>query len=256
MKPAAWRALVVVVLLSASVLADQPSYLTRRVGILCPTSTGVYLFGIYDPANTVAGWVTWQPYPNGYPISIAQVTTTNATGNANGFIGATALFGMARPSYQTALSAVFTSNWANRALRNWVAISSADLTATIPVVGPSPATAHFVGVVFDSLHGANHWICSGDGTNYSCVDTGVPGGPTYQDYFRVYLDWSTQTSLVTTLWHRDTVTGVWTQVYRGTKTTNLSASTTVSVGPTLSTTNLGTLSTGISTTGFAFYQTN
>jgi hypothetical protein len=243
---------------AVSVSADQPSYLSRRVGTMCATQVGARLFGINDPTGAIANWNTYLALPSALPMLSMYISTTATTNSTAGFVGTTALFGMARPSYSTALSATFTPYWFARVQRNWVAISSGDLTQLPPVPGPAVSALHFVGVVFDSLHGADLWVCSGDGTNYSCIDTGVSATalPGNFIFHKVYLDWSTQTSLATTIWRYDPVALTWSQVYTGTKTTNLSASTTISVGPTLSTTNTGLAAATIATTGFAFYQNN
>src|SRR5436309_3380416 len=89
-----------------------------------------------------------------------------------------------------------------------------------------------VGIGYQTTFNSGRWaVCSGDGTNLSCVDTGVAPVISPVSTTRVKLDWSNQASFVATLWESPIgAADAWVQKFSVTKTTNPSTSSTTDMG--------------------------
>jgi hypothetical protein len=111
------------------------------------------------------------------------------------------------------------------------ALASGDPSGLTAAAGPTASGLSFIGIWADSAVSANWKVCSGDGTNYSCTDTGVAYANDVT--IRVKLDWTAITSFTATLWTTTPYTSIdnFVQQFSTTKSSNVSSTTATTYGP-------------------------
>lgn len=214
---------------TASGLTAQVDYATvKRWGGAAPTST---------IATTLTAWGMAAPVilsPGGaaganvqYGRSQIFLSTTAATNSAAGIDGP---YSETRTSFGPILY-MTSFGPAQSNSRVWFTIASVSCGGIALSAGPTAQGTVYVGIGWQQGFNSNDWnVCSGDGTNMTCTDTGVAVSFSTK-LLRIKVDWSNQASLVATLW--DTNIGAsdaWTQEFSVTKTTNLSVSSTQDLG--------------------------
>lgn len=210
----------------------------RRIGVVFPTATngttasawGLQALTVLGAAGAASPFATRNAVA--FPTSAA---TTNSTGGLAG------PFTETRPGYQNKLTVytVIASSTDNGVqARQWWGLASASLAALAPVSTPTASGIHFAAVGYDTAFGSRYQFCTGDGANYSCTDLGV-SNPTTNTYVRVTLDWTTQATPTATIDQATFDTGTYSNVVATTsKSSNVTASTTVNLGLNLTVTTL------------------
>jgi hypothetical protein len=118
--------------------------------------------------------------------------------------------------------------------RRWVGLSDGDLTGVVPVIGSAAQAAKYVAMVVDVAVSPNWILMSGDGTNHSGIDTGIPvvWADTGKGWI-ISLDWTKLGVLTATL---QPIGGAITTL---TKTTNIATATLATPGNNAVTTLVG-----------------
>jgi hypothetical protein len=171
------------------------------------------------PAFTPGATVVGMPDPapaTGSASTIADLTGTTriywqwtSAATNDTIAGWTGNFNQTRPSYRPKLTGIIRTDTAIDTRRLWFGLTEQSLTLVTHAAGPTASLADFIGLGFDSSIGGNWRVCSGDGANYTCVDTGVAILQSFE--YTLTLDWSVAGTLT---WK---INGT-----SGTKTTNLS----------------------------------
>lgn len=187
--------------------------LVRRFGYAVPLATNsTALTGVGMPNPTASGTATAQPALS--DRMFVRYASAVASGSVAGIIGAANL---TRPSYRPKLSALVRTDTTIDSRRIWTGVSEASLAALPASLGTAASTNDFAAIVYDTGVSSNWLCCSGDGTNYSCSDTGIAVAPS-TDYI-LLVDWSSASQLLCSVNGTSIV-----------KTTNLSASA-INIGP-------------------------
>lgn len=175
--------------------------LSRRVGYAHPITTAATTFtavGMSAPAS-VSGTATAQPAATGATrmyIRYASTAVLNALAGLGG-----GPFTQTRPLYRPKYSAVILtdSNIASR--RIYAGLAESSLQSVVANTSGTTASAvDYVAVGYDTAATGNttDWLCcSGDGTNSSCVTTGVAVVASTE--YTLTADWTTAGSLVCTV---------------------------------------------------------
>jgi hypothetical protein len=178
----------------------QNPVLSRRFGYgFMPLATSTTFSVIGINASTATGTVTNQPALAGAARPYIQYATTAVSGNAAGL--ATGVFTLTRPLYRPRLTAQLRTDATITTQRIHVGLAESTLSALATNTSATTATAiDYVSVAYDTNGTGNttDWLCcSGDGTNHSCITTGVAvvAGTEYT----ITTDWTTGGSLVCTV---------------------------------------------------------
>ena len=178
----------------------QDPVLSRRFGygfMPLVTSTAFSVIGIN--ASTATGTITNQPALAGAARAYIQYATTATSGNAAGL--ATGVFTLTRPLYRPRLTAQLRTDATITTQRIHVGLADSALNAL--ATNTSAVTAigiDYISVAYDTNGTGNttQWLCcSGDGTNHSCVTTGVTVAVSTE--YTITADWTTGGSLVCTV---------------------------------------------------------
>lgn len=158
----------------------------------------------------------------------------NTTGSTGGIAGP---FNEAAPSLQPYLStALHFRGSTYGTTRQWIGLAASSLTGLAVLTQASGTAASaiiFVAIGADFSVGPNFMLCSGDGTNYSCNDSGVAIGTADSD-LNFIVNWTNNASLTASM----QVRGSTTVTNLGTKTTNLRASDSTPIGPNINNTTV------------------
>ena len=151
--------------------ASADASISRRFGRIIPLTTGSTTFtGVGMTVPTVTGTASAQPALAGATRMYIRLASGAAAGNLGGQSGT---FTETRQQYQPRLTGIILTDASVASRRVWFGLSSAALTGVTLVGGPTASAVGFFAVGFDTGISAAWRCCSGDGTNYSCID--VPG---------------------------------------------------------------------------------
>lgn len=166
--------------------------LNRKYGYSIPlttASTGLTSFGMSTP--TAGTGFAYTVITSRFYI---RYSTTSTINNSNGITGPLA---ETRPEYRPKYSTLIRTGLGITNRRIWIGLSSASLSSLVTDTTTANASGiTFVGIAYDTGGTGNitDWLCcSGDGSNYSCITTGVTvAGAT--DY-TMEVDWSSSGTL-------------------------------------------------------------
>jgi hypothetical protein len=156
-----------------------------------------------------------------------QATSASSINSAAGW--ATPNFNQLQPPYRPRITADIRTDSPVTNRRLWVALTSASIEALPQAVASTASTLTFVGVGFDTSIGAGWHCCSGDGTNYTCIN-GPSATVAANTEYTVVVDWTVSGTLTCSVIQAGTLFTV-------TKNTNLSTANT-NLGIEVATTNL------------------
>lgn len=114
-------------------------------------------------------------------IQYAGAASANAVAGLNG-----GPFTQVRPYMRPNFGAFIRTDSAITNRRIWVGLAESTL-ATLAQAASGSSSIDFVAYSYDSAVSANWWLCSGDGTNYSCTDTGTVVAVSTE--YGISLDW-------------------------------------------------------------------
>lgn len=183
----------------------------RKGGFYRPVATGggQEKFGIQAP-TAIVGTTNAESADK---LMVAFGSTGTGIGATGGYAGP---FTETEPRYKPYMSVSGIPRWNTiYKHRAWVGLASASLTGLAVLNNTSAASAlKFAAIGWDVNVSSNIMLCSGDGVNYSCQDTGVAMPADFHCNF--ILDWSTAGSLSASMQVMGSAV-----VSLGTKTTNL-----------------------------------
>jgi hypothetical protein len=185
-----------------------------------PVTTATTTFtAVGMSAPTTSGTATAQPALAG----ATRMHIRYATATSGALAGLAGPFNQTRQQYRPRLVGTVLSDTATTIRRIWVGLSSAALTTVTHATGPTASALHFSALGYDQSISAAWRCCSGDGSNYSCVD--IPGTTVVASTeYTLIVDWSVAGTLTCRV---QAGTGA---VLSVNKATNLSASTTADLG--------------------------
>jgi hypothetical protein len=143
----------------------------------------------YAFAPTVSGTASNQPALSSASRDYIQYATSSTNNSVGGILG---LYTVTRPAFRPKLTTwVRIDATDNR--RVWAALSESSLQSLVPTTGSAATGIDYVGLAYDSAV-SSHWLCcSGDGTNHTCVDTGVTVSASTE--YALTVDWSVSGTL-------------------------------------------------------------
>lgn len=166
--------------------------------------------------------VVGMPLPGSTGVTTVQAALSGTTrlywqwasaATIGSIAGLSSVYIATRPAYRPKLTGIIRTDATIDTRRLWFALTDATIEAVTHATGPTASTVDFVGLGFDTSISANWRVCSGDGTNYSCADTGVSVAVSTE--YTLTVDWSVEGTLT---WGINAASG--------TKTTNLSTAAT------------------------------
>ena len=166
--------------------SSQTAFSTRRFGSLLPIGTaGAVLTATNVLTPTSNGTASSSPDSDS---NYVQYGTAASTGALAGVIQP---FSQTQGRYRPKLTTLLRTDTAITNQRIWVALSSADLSATDAT---GAFATQYVGVRYSTSAGDTTWKCgSGDGANASLVDTGVTVSASTA--YQITVDWSVDGTL-------------------------------------------------------------
>lgn len=189
----------------------------RRFAFAATAATSSTLFsGVGMSSPTGGGTASAQVgLANRYYVQYASGAVAGAQATAGaGHFGP---YSVTRPGYRPRYATIVGTDSAITTRRVWVGLTESTLFGLACTAGSAASGIDFVGACFDTAVAANWQCCSGDGTNYTCSDTGIP--VTVSTEWAMLIDWKTAGTLNCLINGTNTV-----------KTTNLSTAA-VDIGP-------------------------
>ncbi len=140
------------------------------------------------PTATLAAAETASAAPTqtGGTRMLIQHASSAVINTAGGIIGP---YTSTRSLYRPRLSAVILTDAAITLRSTWIAITESDLSLVLVPTAAVASGVDYVALAFNTAVSANWLLCSGDGTNHSSVDTGVPVVAATE--YRLVIDWTT-----------------------------------------------------------------
>lgn len=163
---------------------------TRRFGIGHPLTTAATTFtaiGMTAPAVIAGGAVTAAPALTGANRMYIQYATAATINTAKGQSGP---FTETRPAYRPKYSTQIRTDATTDNRRIWVGLAESSLASL--AVSSGSSAIDFVAVGYQSS--GNWQCCSGNGSAYSCDNTGVSVDANTE--YQIILDWTTEGTLV------------------------------------------------------------
>lgn len=170
----------------------------KRINHCAPVNAGSTNWGCNGPTVPTWSGTTVSAITTNATRSYTSVATSTSSGNTAGVnVLSTSMFSKWAPSFfnLTLTDATITNE------RVWIGMTEAAL-ATLAIragvgAGTAASVIDFAACGYDTAVDPNWQCCSGDGTNYGCIDSGIPVVVSTQ--YSVYVDWTNPATLSFTI---------------------------------------------------------